>query len=653
MTDSAPLPTPDRAKPTPAWVWWLAAALILAQAVLSWTATLSKSMTVDEIAHLTGGVALWHGDQRLVPENGNLPQRIGTLPAVLMGARLPAPDDPTQTAADVWRIGNKAWFYTPGQDHWPMLSAGRAAMTVFLMGVGAMVFWWARRWWGDLAGLVALGVAVLSPTALAHGALITSDMAAALLLPLSAGLFWWHLHRDAWWSLALASLAVGLACVAKFSAVLLVPTFLLLDVLWLWRGRKTSLPKSLVALARDHAVIILAVMALIWSFHGWRYQPIPPGSGLPNRYYQPWDVALPESHATRSALLEACRDWKIFPEAYTYGAAYMTFASDMRLAFFNGQLGTTGWRMFFPTAFAIKTPLALLALAALGAGAIIAGWKRQSSRAKAGLYRAAPLLIWTAIYCAVVINSHLNLGQRHLLPIYPGLFILCGAVVLLESRWCLWLVGGLLAALTFASFQIRPHYLAYFNELVGGPQNGYKHLVDSSLDWGQDLPGLADWLRDNNPDHEPVYLSYFGVSNPAYHGVQARQICSLSFVVRSAPWENLRGGYYAFGASMLQLHCYGHWDAHREYKYRILRRRVQKLLATPPTTRDEQTKLSDLLMQTDKERMSRLCQILRESEPVAMVGYSILIYHLTDEEARQADFPGIATQAAPDTTIAP
>ena len=95
--------------------------------------------------------------------------------------------------------------------------------------------------------------------------------------------------------------------------------------------------------------------------------------------------------------------------------------------------------------------------------------------------------------------SPLNLGERHLLPTYPALLILAGAA----SGWFrsehrrFWsaAVVALLAVLGAESMAIRPHYLAYFNVLAGGPESGYRHLVDSSLDWGQDLPGLKRWLE--------------------------------------------------------------------------------------------------------------------------------------------------------------
>lgn len=639
----------SRRAPSSTWVWLLAVIIILGQAVLAWTATRTKSMTNDEIAHLTGGVGLWSGEYRLVPENGNLPQRVGALPAVIMGAHL-APLKDNGIFADVWTVGFQTWFRTKGTDHWPSLTLGRAAMTIFLMGTSAMVFWWARRMWGDAAGLLALSIAALSPTMLAHGALITSDMAATLLLPLSAGLFWWHLHRADWLSLTIVSTSVSLACVAKFSAALLVPTFLFLDLFWLAsrRGGGKPICADLLRLLRDHAVIVATAIAVIWSFHGWRFAPEPAQAAAVSSYARPWEWALGSALSTRRALLEALLKFKVFPEAFTYGAGYMASSAESRMAFFIGEIGRTGWRLFFPYAFMVKTPLATLALTGIGLAAVLAGWRRQTDRIKAGLYAAAPLLTWSVIYAVVAINSHLNIGERHLLPLYPGLFILCGAAATLGAKVMRLAVMSCLALLATASFAIRPHYLSYFNELVGGPSMGYHHLVDSSLDWGQDLPALSEWLNANNPERLPTYISIFGVADPRYYGIEAELLTFHYNPDTMRTWFRLRGGYYAISASMLQLHSrHAEWTPLREHRYRLFRQKAAEVETNPSLLATDPRETSQLLKFVEQERVARLCAILRQSTPVAMPGYSILVYKLSDTDAQAIDLGGAQASLPP------
>jgi len=89
---------------------------------------------------------------------------------------------------------------------------------------------------------------------------------------------------------------------------------------------------------------------------------------------------------------------------------------------------------------------------------------------------------------------------------------------------------------------VRRDYLAYFNQVAAGPKNGYKHLVDSSLDWGQDLPALRSWLAQN-PDRFGTgqrYLAYFGTALPEWYGIKATSLpCDRSAPKLAAGARNL------------------------------------------------------------------------------------------------------------------
>jgi len=343
----------------------------------------------------------------------------------------------------------------------------------------------------------------------------------------------------------------------------------------------------------------------------------------------------------------------------------------------NGEFGATGWWSFFPYAFAVKTPLALFALLALAA----ATWSSRgppdaadsadsadstdstdsTGRAtpRSSLYHASPLWVLLAVFVAFAVSAHVNVGLRHLLPVYPALFILSGAA----ARWIVWRrvlpsTFVIVSALWFAaaSLSIRPHYLAYFNPLVG-PENGYRHLVDSSLDWGQDLPGLAAWLDADAAVRggAPVYLAYFGSASPPHYGVEARKLPSYHDW-RSADESRARalgGGVYCVSATLLQS-VYsdppGPWTPRAEARYQRLREQVAPLLAAD----------SDAIIAADDElrrafrayerlRFGRLAAWLRQREPDDHVGYSILIYRLSDTDVRSALQGPPAEPAAPRT----
>lgn len=628
-------------------LWLLFALLILLQGLLAWTASLKNSMTCDEIAHLTGGIALWHGDYRMVPENGNFPQRLIAIPAVVAGTPYQPAFEPPLRVPNVWGSGYRMFHGKDGVDHWPLLAAGRAVSTLFLMGVGAMVFVWARRWWGDAAGFTALIAALFCPNFLAHGALVNTDVAAALLLPLGAGVYWWHLHRSDWASRTAVIGVIGLACVSKYSAVLLLPTIVILDVIYLIARHKEFSLLRLVRLGLDHLVIVAGIAAIIWTAHGWRFSASPDPLEIPTLFSRPWAWVLGDPDKPRAVILNTLHAYKLLPEAYIYGAGYTAASSEMRQSFFNGELGIYGWVSFFPYAFAVKTPLPLFALCVLGLIAIIKRW-RESVRTNAsyaavnaGLYRAAPLLVWSALYAITALLSHLNIGHRHLLPLYPGLFILAGAAATLTSRLPRIATGLALTSLAVVSLQIRPHYLAYFNPLDGGPNQAWKHLVDSSLDWGQDLPALKEWL-DSNQGTEKLYFSYFGTPDPNYYGINAVILPSIPHFYESRTWYTLHRGYYAVSATMLQINLNRPWTQKEETAYQSLRQRIT-LIEDRKAPMDSVTPLE--VAKAVKQRTNRLAHVFRGREPIAQPGYSILIYHLDEAEAVALDRGALPSDA--------
>ncbi len=133
---------------------------------------------------------------------------------------------------------------------------------------------------------------------------------------------------------------------------------------------------------------------------------------------------------------------------------------------------------------------------------------------------AAFLWLPVVVYLAFTFTRGLQIGHRHLLPIYPFLFVAAGRAANLAGRAGVRVVVlALVAWYAVGTLAVHPHYLAYFNELAGGPRNGYKRLVDSSLDWGQDLKGLRAWMDARGVAR--IKLSYFGSADPSYYGIDA------------------------------------------------------------------------------------------------------------------------------------
>ena len=197
------------------------------------------------------------------------------------------------------------------------------------------------------------------------------------------------------------------------------------------------------------------------------------------------------------------------------------------------------------------------------------------------------------------------------------------------------------------SITIRPDYLAYFNQLAGGPSEAYKHLADSSLDWGQDLPALKRWLDREGlqqPGAGKVYLSYFGTARPDYYGIKA--IPLAGFIDRRPPQppDPLGGGVYCISATVLDVIGPSFYKAEDESNYQAA---LKNLVAFARASENEQTWSAllrqtgeqywhDLFKQFDQLRTGRLMAFLRNRQPDAMIGYSILIYRLTDTDVARA-----------------
>ncbi len=639
------------------------AALVAGLLALHWwwgmSALVGTSVTNDEPVHLASGYAYWKfNDYRMQPENGNLPQRWAALPLLAMHPRLEPADDPEQwRVSGQWRISNRFVFLS-GNNADYMIFCARAAMALWSVATALLVFCWSRRLWGDSGGLLSLVLYVVCPTVLANGPLVTSDMCAAFWLLAAIGAWWRVCRRVSWGSLLLSCAATGFAFVAKYSAVLLLPAFALLII---WRAvakepvelalrhpasprNVTSTPGKLALLLAALAVHGAATWVIIWTFFGWRYGAFAPGLPAALSFYLPTDLALSVPGRLREWILAAFR-WQILPQAYLHGFAHVRYQGSARGAFLLGLYSNTGWWWFFPYAFLAKSTIGeLLAAAALTLAAAFR-WARSSPLAtRLGLLardcgRLAPLLTLALVYWTFSVFSTLNIGHRHILPMYPALFIVAGALLRQGAgRWLRATAIAVALASTAESLAVRPHYLAFFNVLAGGPTAGWRQLVDSSLDWGQDLPALAQWVRSHRQPGENVYVSYFGTGHPSYEGLHAIKLSPYYTFGRTRRWTELGPGLYCISATMLQdvySNFRGDWTLDREHAYQRLLKGMRSDLAAgrrSPLFADMGMGPNNLLWDLDRLRFARLCLYLRLRAPDAVIGYSQFVFRLNEEE---------------------
>lgn len=621
--------------------------LALAHAVVAVTATAGKSMTSDEIAHLTAGQAYnTRGDYRLQPENGNLPQRWAALPLTLAGETLPPASLPAWRGADVWNYGHDFFFErTLAADKFLFL--GRAMIALVSAATGLLIFFWSRAFFGWRGAFLSLALFAACPAFLAHGALATSDVMMGFFFLAGVGAWWRHLERPGAAGAAVSAVIFGLACVAKFSAPLLAPMFGLCALVWLAGHFRAGTGRAALGrLARTTAVHAVAAWAIIWCFYGFRYSAFAPDLAEGARFYRgDWEWIFTGLGWQRHVIM-ALRDWHALPEAFLYGFTFVLQFAKQRGAFLNGDYSVTGWVGFFPYAFLVKNTLPSLTLLLVGAMALVrAGGKNLGTR----LRPWTPLLALFVVYWITSLTSHLNIGDRHILPTYPVLFIAAGAFgAWLDSRRPLaaLLVGALALWHVGEAWRARPNYLAYFNPIAGGPDNAWRHLVDSSLDWGQDLPALKTWVDAHAPG-EKVFLSYFGTGDAAYEGLRVIPLRTLPDVGPHRPVAPLAPGIYAISATMLQQvysPVRGDWTLDYEKEFQSLRALEPQLIAYQNSGARRAELVRDATPQKwesgwwryDWLRLARLCHYLRVRPPEANINGSILVYRLSAEEIHDA-----------------
>jgi hypothetical protein len=557
--------------------------LLAAFAGLSWTASETKAPTFDEPLHAAAAWTLTHrGDFRVNPEDPPLWQYWAALPhgADALDVRLDTPLW-NQLKGEInrhWWWVTDTLFRSPANDGDTFIRKSRAMMLAVGVALGAMIAFWAWKLGGTIAALAATALYALDPNFIGHSALVKNDVAFSLAMLAAIFAVWRVGQRATWGRIALLALMCGVAVTVKFSGLLvLVMVVALLAVRALgsepWRILRWDL-STRARRALGAAAITLGVgvasWGAIWAAYQFRYPLSPQGDcfwrdglksfALKNQLWaqhpdrEPTDdqvAAAGPSLLTRAILFADGK--RLLPHGYLMGLLYTHSSTLVRDSYLNGELRNTGWWYYFPLAMLLKTPMAALVA---GAGALAVGacvWIRRK-RPGVGTGPNVPTTdrsicttdrnvcptacAWTAvclglsilIYMAAAMRTNLNLGLRHVLPVYPLIYIAVALAAAQAWRSRRALTGALGAAVGLAlaveTAAAHPNYIAFFNAACGDAQAAARRLGDSNLDWGQDLLQVARW-QQQNPDRT-IYLSYFGMADPAFYNIR---------------YVNLPGGY--------------------------------------------------------------------------------------------------------------
>jgi hypothetical protein len=636
----------------------LAVLIAVLHSFLAVTAVNTKSPTFDEPQHLTAGYSYWiTTDFRLDPENGNLPTRWAALPLLFGQNKFVSPNDRAWQHADEGGTAHQ-FSYELGNDPGRMIANARIMMSIFGAALCLLVFRIGREFFGILGGLIAETVAAFDPNFLAHSPLVDSDVPAAFFFTATVWTCWRLFQKITPARFVIAALSLSGLFLTKFSAPFVLPVIGAMSILQFFRQGEIELKfgkfyaalrenwQKACAIGATWIILGAIVFFAIWFSFSFRYAARTNNDVLHTNTKWRWSSLL-DDHGALETTVGFARDHHLLPEAYLYGLAYVHKHEIDRPAFLDNQWSIVGFRSFFPRAFLYKTTLPLLLLLALALVATIAQRQRLNVRALLN-----PLSLFVLIYAAFVMTSQLNIGHRHLLPVYPALFIACGAVAFflnLNRRAIFVSAAAILLCWQIGeSFAVRPNYLAYFNQIAGGPSRGYEHLVDSSLDWGQDLPALKSWIDNHGAlvDGKRLYLAYFGAADPHSYKIGAKTLPE-NHSTGDLTFAPLRGGVYCVSATTLQS-VYGReigpWSQTYEQQYQTALASVERYRNTAPDPAARVALVANggavswvrKIRDFERLRFERLCAYLRHHAPVAQIGYSIFVFNLSDEEINHA-----------------
>jgi len=372
-----------------------------------------------------------------------------------------------------------------------LFSCRLTSLIVFGVPLLIVIYLWARELYDRRAAFVALVLAVFSPNLLAHSGLITPDLPLTCVGFTAMYLFWRYRRVRSWGRGVAWSVVLGLAMLTKVSAVLFLVSVIILGLLSCIRGERNA---RWIAGVMAGFVIAWLVISLGYGFAG-----VLDFSGKAAVVQKVPDQTLSRAVAWMSA--------PFLPLPYLRGAGMQwQIGQEGWPAFLMGELSKTGWWYYFVIAFLIKVPVAVQLI--LLASVVSLWWRRSPWLDEAWLI--VPPIVFLGFFSFI---GRVNIGLRYILPGFPFLWVFASKIASVRGR-----AGAIFRVATLALFvwlaiscvMIFPHYLAYFNEFVGGPANGYKYLVDSNLDWSQNRSMAEEYAKKHGAALEPRVLPRSG-----------------------------------------------------------------------------------------------------------------------------------------------
>jgi len=462
--------------------------------------------TYDEPYHIASGMEWLDQGKRRPLEQPPLAQAAVALGLYLKGFRYPEFDRVVYFSPG--HNGNLNPFDrglaipNSGGDYWNNLRLARLGVLPFLILACAVIWLWARRWFSRAVGLWAVLLFVSLPAILGHAAVATTDMACAATVALALYQLMRWLEIPGLRSCIRFGVALSLAFLCKFSSLEFIAVCCIAAMVYFVLVKRGSFPigRHLRGRIGQACITVCVTLVLLWAGYRFSVKPISQQVG----YHPSVDQRFGASPVIRNAAYRVLE--RPLPLVDVGWGIFEVFEHNRQghPSYLLGQYGRMGWWYFFPVVLGVKTPIGFLLLAMGGLLAVL--WRWKSGSWQQFLTALFPIAILLAC-----MTSHINLGVRHILSIYPLLALMAGHAISLTFRhrtWRILSVISVLAASTVVldAWRAHPDYLAYFNQVAGNHPE--KILCGSDLDWGQDLHRLS--LRLKSLGVKEVAIRYFG-----------------------------------------------------------------------------------------------------------------------------------------------
>lgn len=562
----------------------------------------NESAIFDETAHIPASYSYVKlHDMRLNPEHPPLIKDLAGLPLLFMNINFDTSQKFwTENPDGQWEAG-RSLLWNSGNDADKIIFLSRLPIVMISLLLGFFIFRWTKELAGTIAGLFAFILYSFDPNILGHNHFVTTDIGIAAFIVFSFYYFLRFIKKPSWKNVFLGGFFLGLVQLTKFSSVLLFPIFALILIIyplcknqsdnkeWSFKIKNLSsyLMKGTVAF-----IFSLFVVWMVYFFNTWK-MPTEKLDSIINYQFNP-QSQVNAARIMNKTLLSLNQNSLGKPLAEYLLGVGMVFkrVAGGNGAYFMGEVSSQAFPLYFPIVFILKEPLVNLFFILLSLTIPFLVFFRYSiSKEKipfASFIRlnisSLAMISFVFLYSYVSLTGNLNIGFRHLFPILPFIYILTAKTIFGFMRklapssrfiwnWIIIFLTFFLVSETIVSY---PYYMSYFNQIGGGPKNGYRFVTDSNADWGQDLKRLRSWVENYNAHKDgewcklrkynytedcqtiqKIRLNYFGGADIKYY-----------FGDIAIDWWDSRRpimpGFYAISTNYLQGSLYDKTKSEKE-----------------------------------------------------------------------------------------